>query len=318
MSLTHRLTIATFNLCNFGTATPPTRLRKLALTIVNTLESPDIIALQEVTAPGPGSFGGRVSAEAAYLALINAITAADGPLYAFREVPPLAQRDGGMAGANIRVGLLFNPARVHLCDRGTPHPEHATELRWCEGQPQLTLNPGRIEPLHKAFEGDERQGFVPSRKAMAVEFTIHQRPLFVIVCHLKSMRAQSKRALTSAQKQRHAQAMVIHRFAAQLLLLDPHAWVIILGDMNDSHRSKTLSLLKGGRFANLIESLAKPYTHRQNGRPQALDHILVSPELRHRARLDIPHVNSDAALLERGSDHDPVWVELLLPPPTQG
>jgi hypothetical protein len=33
-----------------------------------------------------------------------------GRIYAFREIPPLANQDGGMAGANIRVGLLFNPA----------------------------------------------------------------------------------------------------------------------------------------------------------------------------------------------------------------
>ncbi len=308
------LTIATFNLCNFGTDAPPARLRRLALTISGVLAAPDILAVQEVTAPGPGDFGGKVAATGAYSTLASAILAADGPFYAHREVPPLAQRDGGLAGANIRVGLLFNPERVTFVDRGDPSPERAVSWVQADGQVALSMSPGRIDPLHPAFEGDARQGWLPSRKALAGEFRIGPQRLFVVVCHLKSMRANNRREEASAQRQRHAQAAVIQRFAGQLLRQVPDASLVILGDMNDGLNSRTLDLLKGDHLVNLNEGLERPYSHRQGGRPQLLDHVLVSKALSRGARINIPHVNSDAPWTERSSDHDPILAELPLDP----
>ncbi len=310
------LTVATFNLCNLGADAPPTRLARLGVMIADALEAPDVLALQEVMAESPLAVTGPVPADLAYQALIRAIEQAGGPSYAFREVPPLAHQDGGMVGANIRVGLLFNPLRVSVSDRGYAAPTARVGIRFCDRQPGLTLNPGRIEPEHPAFAGDPRQHWLPSRKALAVECVVGNQRLFVIVCHFKSMRALTHRDEGYARCQRHAQAGVIHDFAADLLACDPQAAIVVLGDFNDVPDSKTLKLLKGEQLYNLLDEVppAQCYTRRHGEQPQALDHILVSSALRPGARVRIAHLNSDALASRREptSDHDPVVAQLPL------
>lgn len=306
--------IATFNVCNLGANASPARLARLGAIIARGLDSPDIIALQEIMAESPVLVGGQVPADAAYQALIAAIGAAGGPAYAFREVPPLADQDGGMAGANIRVGLLFDPARVAFPDRGHAGPEDKVGIRYCNRQPSLTLNPGRIAPAHPAFAGDKRHHWVPSRKMLASEFAVGGRRLFVIVCHFKSMRSSTRRGEDYAKKQRHAQAEIIHDFAADLLACDPRAAIVLLGDLNDVPGSKTLKLLKGEQFHNLLDDLphGQCYTRWHGSQPQALDHILISPALRSSAVACIFHNYSDVIPGQRepASDHDPVVATL--------
>lgn len=304
------LTIATFNVCNLGADASPARLAQLGAIVARDLEGPDILAVQEIKGEHPAPVAGPVPADSAYQALIAAIARAGGPRYEFREISPLDRQDGGMAGANIRVGLLFDPATVHFPDRGQAGPEDSTGIRFSDGRPGLTLNPGRIAPAHPAFAGDDRHHWAPSRKALAAEFERRGQRLFVVACHFKSMRSLTRREGDYAKKQRHAQAEVVHHFAAGLLACDPQAAVVLLGDLNDVLGSKTLKLLKGDCFHNLLEDLPRgqAYTRRHGGQPQALDHILVSPVLRRGATVRIPHLNSDAAPgdPEPASDHDPV------------
>lgn len=307
-------TIATFNLCNFGADASPARVARLGAIIASELARPDILAVQEVKGESSAELEGPVPADPAYQTLIAAIAAAGGPRYAFREIPPLAHQDGGMAGAHIRVGLLFNPATVLFPDRGHAGPEDSTGIRLDSGRPRLTLNPGRIVPIHPAFAGAAHCHWAPCRKALAAEFEIQDQRLFVIVCHFKSMRSLTRREGDYAKKQRHVQAEIVHQFAADLLACDPQAAIVLLGDLNDVPGSKTLKLLKGELFHNLLEDLPRgqAYTRRHGNQPQALDHILVSPALRRDATARIPHLNSDAAPgePEPASDHDPVMATL--------
>ncbi|MCB1821413.1 MAG: endonuclease/exonuclease/phosphatase family protein [Candidatus Competibacteraceae bacterium] len=305
--------IATFNVCNLSMDAPPARLARLGAIITCDLGSPDIVALQEIMAEGPVLTSGQVPADATYQVLITAIQTAGGPRYAFREIPPLAGQDGGMAGANIRVGVLFDPARVAFPDRGHAGPEDSVGIRYSDRQPSLTVNPGRIAPQHPAFAGDERHHWARSRKALAVEFMLRGQRLFMIVCHFKSMRSNTRREEDYAKKQRHAQAEVIHGFAADLLACDPQAAIVLLGDLNDLPGSRTLKLLKGEQFYNVLDDLPRGqcYTRRHGNEPQALDHILISPTLRRGATARIPHNHSDVAPgQEPASDHDPVVAEL--------
>ena len=212
------LTIATFNLCNLGADAPPARLERLGAIIAKHLEEPAIVALQEIAADGAAPPNEPVPADASYHALIAAIAGAGGPIYAYREIPPLADRDGGMAGANIRVGLLFDPGRVTFSGRGNAGPEDSAGIHFSGDGPHLTFNPGRIAPAHPAFAGDSRHHWAPSRKALAAEFEVDGRRLFMIVCHFKSMRSINRREEDYAKKQRHAQAEIVHDFAADLLV----------------------------------------------------------------------------------------------------
>ena len=321
--------IATFNLRNFSANATADRLARLGALITEQLAGPDLLAVQEVTgdplvasdAPNrphapdaPATPNRPITAQTAYHALIETIAQAGGPRYSSCEVPPRADCDGGMAGANIRVGLLFNPATVSLPERGQGGPDDPVGIRLRHGKPELTLNPGRIAPTHPAFTGDPHCHWLPSRKALAVECRWHSRTLFLILCHFKSMRAPTQRVAEYAKKQRHAQAMVVHQFAANLLACDPNAAVVILGDLNDLPGSKTLKLLKGGILHNVLDDLPRghAYTRRHGGLPQALDHILLSSSLRSGVTVHIPHVNSDAPPQgpEPVSDHDPVLVTL--------
>ncbi|MBK8181503.1 MAG: endonuclease/exonuclease/phosphatase family protein [Candidatus Competibacteraceae bacterium] len=304
------LTIATFNLCNLGANASPSRLKRLATIIAHDLTGPAILALQEIAVARPTTPGEPVPADAAYQALITAIIGVGGPAYDYREIPPLANQEGGMSGANIRVGLLFDPARAHFSDRGAAGPLDSAGIHFSAGGPRLTLNPGRITPLHPAFTGEGNLHWTPSRKALAAEFEVNGHRLFVIVCHLKSMRSMTRQGEEHTKKQRHAQAEAIHQFAADLLTCDRQAAIAILGDFNDVPGSKTLKLLKGAGFHNLLEDQPRGqcYTRRHGSQPQALDHILISPALRRGATAHIPHVNSNAppGQSELASDHDPV------------
>lgn len=303
------LNIVTFNTCNLGADAPPERLRRLGTLFATELRSADVIALQEIMAPA--AHAGAVAATSAYQALVAAIVAAGGVPYQFREVAPLADADGGMDGANIRVGLLFNPQRVSFADRGAAGALDAVGISFHDRQPHLTLNPGRIAPQHPAFIGDERCHWAASRKPLAAEFMLGEQRLFVIVCHLKSKRALNRRTEDYAKRQRHVQAQIIHNFAADLLACDRQAALVVLGDMNDLPGSKTLKALKGdGLLHNLIEDVAPElrYTRRHGAQAQALDHILVSPALRSGATVRIVHLQrpAEAAI----SDHDPVLATL--------
>ena len=308
------LGIATFNLYNLDASVSPTRLERLGIIIARDLEGTDILAVQEITAVDRAFTGGPVPADASYQALIAAILQAGGPHYAFREIPPLANRDGGMAGANIRVGLLFNPTTVNFPDRGNAGPEDSVGIRFSNRKPSLTINPGRIVPTHPAFVGDDQRHWAPSRKTIAAEFAVRGQRLFVIVCHFKSMRSTLCCEEDYTKKQRHAQAEIVHGFAADLLVCDPQAAIVVLGDLNDRLGSKTLKLLKGDSFYNLLEGMPRGqgYTCLHGRQPQTLDHILVSPVLHRGAVVRIPHVNGNAThgKLDTASDHDPVMAIL--------
>lgn len=307
------LTIATFNLCNLGADVSPKRLKRLAKIITRDLAGPDILGLQEIKAYAQPNKE-VVPADTAYQCLSKAVIAVGGPRYAFREVPPRPNREGGHPNFNIRTGFMFNPDRVQFIDAGMTGSED-TQVCLLDGRPFLTLSPGNIASQHPAFCGDWQHHWLPSRKVLVGEFYIAQKQLLVVVCHLKSSRAASRREQTYAKKQRHAQAKVINQFVSEWLAYNPKACVVVLGDMNDSCGSKTLKLLRGNHLENVLEKLPKAlrYTYRREGKSQALDHVLLSSVLQKNASVQIFHVNSDAEDVKKASDHDPVLVALHLP-----
>ena len=303
---------ATLNLCNLGADAAAWRLAHFGRLIAQTLAAPALLALQELKSEAEPAADGTVPATASAAALIEAILAAGGPHYVYREIAPLADADGGQAGFNIRLGALHDPQQLEAVERMPGGALDAAGVRrGADGHAQLTRSPGRIAPLDPAFAGCAERHWRPSRKALALEYRCPDgRPLLLVNCHLKSMRAEHRRAEDYAKKQRHAQALAIHAFCASVLALDPQARLIVAGDLNDVPGSKTLDLLKGERLANLIEDLPRHlrHTHRHGHHAQTLDHVLVSPALR-AARAEVLHVHTTAPA-PQPSDHDPVRVEL--------
>ncbi len=304
-----QLSVAAMNVENLDPGDPDEKFTGLASDIVNHLLSPDIISLEEVQDNDGKEDDGVVAADQTYGKLIDAIRAAGGPGYAYRDIPPEDKMDGGQPGGNIRVGFLFRPDRVHFVDR--PGGDATTAVSVLSGAdgPELSFSPGRVDPTNAAWEH--------SRKPLAGEFVFNGHTVFVISNHFNSKggddalfgRYQPPRRPSEAQ--RWQQARVINNFVAQILAVDPHADVIALGDLNDFWFSAAVKTLqKDGVLTNLIEQLpeSERYTYLYQGNAQTLDHVLVSPGLLDRdPQIDIVHANAEFAQLpERATDHDPV------------
>ncbi|NOZ51339.1 MAG: hypothetical protein GXP37_15045, partial [Chloroflexi bacterium] len=292
------------------------KLAGLGQIIATNLRAPDIIGLEEIQDNTGPTDDGVVDASASYAALIAAIQAAGGPIYDYRDIPPLNNQDGGQPGANIRVGFLFRPNRVSFVDRPGGDATTATEIVDTPTGPHLTLSPGLVDPNNPAWAADAATDFANSRKSLAAEFRFNGQTVFVIVNHFKSKGGDNplfgrvQPPVLTTEVQRIAQAQVINDFADQILASNPKANVIVLGDLNDFDFSPPLTALKGGVLTNVIETLprADRYSFIYNGNSQQLDHLLISPNLAQNNFLaaDIVHVDADFAASTHASDHDPV------------
>jgi uncharacterized repeat protein (TIGR01451 family) len=107
----------------------------------------------------------------------------------------------------------------------------------------------------------------------------------------------------------------------EILVYDPTAYVVVLGDLNDGQNSASLQALTkgpipGGRLVNVVEVLPATdrYSTISHGVSRLLDYILVTPALAARqVRAGVLHVNADypppdptAPGPYRSSGHDPV------------
>ena len=66
-----------------------------------------------------------------------------GVQYAFTDVPPVDDQDGGEPGGNIRTAYLYKPSVIRL---RKPNQALSTDTQAVLPGPELKYNPGRIEP----------------------------------------------------------------------------------------------------------------------------------------------------------------------------
>jgi predicted extracellular nuclease len=307
---TGQIAVATFNVENLDPGDSATKFNTLADLVVNNLKSPDIIALEEVQDNNGDTDDSVVDATITYNMLISAIRSAGGPTYQVRNINPVAGQDGGEPGGNIRVGFLFRTDRgLAFVDRPGGDAITATTIVNSGSGPQLSFSPGRIDPANDAFDN--------SRKPLAGEFSFNGSKLFVIANHFTSklgdeaLFGRFQPPMLSSAAKRIEQAQAVNNFVDAILVADPNANIVVLGDFNDFEFSVALGTLKGGALNNLIESLpqSERYTFVFDGNSQALDHILMSNSLFNRPfEYDVVHVNSE--FVQQSSDHDPQVVRL--------
>jgi predicted extracellular nuclease len=308
----NKLTIAGFNIENFWN-NPSTdgiaKKSKIAQAVVNKLNNPDIIGLIEVQDNNGESDNGVVDASQNYTALINAIQTAGGPVYNFTEIAPNNNVDGGAPGGNIRVGYLYNPARVSLVAKAAGDANTAVSY----GSNGLSHNPGRIDPTNEAFSN--------SRKPLAAEFEFQGERVLVINNHFNSKSgdpapygaAQPLPNPLGSEIKRHEIAAIVNGFVKGILQQNSNANLVVLGDFNDFQFSRTLQILKGNELTNKVDDLppSERYSYVYQGNSQTLDHMLVDKKLAPHATLDMIHMNADFDKSHgRVSDHDPYLVQL--------
>jgi len=250
-----------------------------------------------------------VDASVSWSRLIEAIEAAGGPLYEYRQIDPVAHQDGGAPGGNIRVGFLFRTDRgVSFIDRPGGGPTVETTVVDTSVGPQLSASPGRI--------GTESDAFFETRKSLVGEFRVHGKKLFVVVNHFSSkgddqpLFGPAQPPTRFSEIARHGQAAIVHDFVAELLAVDAQANVVVLGDVNDFEFSETVNILEaGGVLRTLVKDLppAERYSYVFEGNSQVLDQILLGPNIRDNFPYvyDVVHVNSEFADAIQASDHEP-------------
>lgn len=298
------LAVATYNVENLSARDGAAKFDRLARALVDGLASPDIVALQEVQDDNGATDDAVTGADATLRKLTDAIAAAGGPAYEWRQIDPTDDADGGQPGGNIRVAFLFDPERVSFTDR--PGGDATTPVAVTEdgGAPALSASPGRIAPGDAAWND--------SRKPLAGEFTFRGRTVFVVANHFSSkggdqgLDSRFQPPARGSEEQRIAQAAAVNGFVRDVLAVDRRAGVVVAGDINDFPFSPAVERLTAGRaLVDLVNGLprAERYGYVFNGNSQVLDHILTSPALAARADYDIVHLNAEYA--DQASDHDP-------------
>jgi hypothetical protein len=304
----NQISIASYNVENLDALDDPSRLEKLADHIVNALNSPDIIGLQEIMDNDGEIDSLDLSADQSFQGIIDAVLAIGGPQYEFTNIDPRRNQDGGAPGGNIRVGFIYRTDRGLTLVDGTPgDAKTPVEIINDGGSPQFSLNPGRVEPQNSKF--------FDSRKPLAAQFSFNGQDIFIIVCHLNSkggddpMFGSFLPPFESSAIQRAGQARVINAFVHELLMIDPDANVVVLGDMNDFPWSDSIRALQKNALTNLVTTLPleEQYTYIYDGNSQVLDQIFASSGMMDSLiGVDVVHVNAEYHYQERLSDHDPV------------
>ena len=288
------LRVATFNVENLHPGSGADKFTSLAQAIVTNLRTPQIINLEEVQDNSGPTNNGVVDADDTLQMLVDAIVAAGGPEYEWRQINPVNNQDGGQLGGNIRVAFLFDPA---------------------QGVGFVDGSLARITDTTPA-DGD---AFVNSRKPLVGTFTYNGESITVIGNHFNSkggdgpLYGTTQPPLLVTEAQRLQQAEVVSDYVYEMFLDDVAAKVIVLGDLNDFEFSKPLEELKGIGLAALIETLPgdQRYTYNFEGNAQALDHILASPAMAKVLQgYDVVHINSEFST--QVSDHDPVIAQFLI------
>jgi predicted extracellular nuclease len=313
-----QVSVATFNVENLDPSDGDAKFDGLAQAVVKNLASPDILGLEEVQDNDGATNSGTTAADVTLNRLAAAIVKAGGPEYAWRQIDPVNNAEGGEPGGNIRVAFMYRTDKpVKFVDRPGGGSTVATTITADRfGRPHLSSSPGRVEPANPAWAA--------TRVPLAGEFTWHGQTLFVVVNHFSSKggddplwgRFQPPVQVTADK--RHQQAAVVSGFVDQILAKDKGANIVVLGDLNDFDWSQTADILVGSgqtALTDLPRTLPLPerYSYVFEGNSQILDQILISKNLLPSSTYDVVHMNAEFP--DQISDHDP-QVARIIPLPS--
>jgi predicted extracellular nuclease len=278
------LSIASYNIENADVGDGQQKFDLLAGNIVNNLLAPDIVALQEVQdADGPGA-GTDLSGTVTAQKLIDAIKAIGGPNYVYIEVAPTANNQtGGEPNGNIRPGFLYNADRVTYID-GSAHIIDDS-----------------------AFSG--------SRRPLVADFLFNGKKIELIDVHFTSrlgsteLQGSTQPPIDAGDNSRTAQGRAVAAYISTALATDPALKLGVMGDFNGFYFEGAVGAIEAKGLTDLHRTLPSEerYSYLFDGNSQAIDHIIVTPNLFSSAQFDAVHLNSQFPNnATRPTDHDPV------------
>jgi predicted extracellular nuclease len=164
-------------------------------------------------------------------------------------------------------------------------------------------------------------GNITSRPPLMIKVALKgsDAKLYFLNNHFTSMSGGEE----ATEPRRNAQAAWNAEIAQELLLNDPGALLVVMGDLNSFYKSLPLQTLEDNGLINLYDWLEEEerYSYVYQGSSQVLDHILVNPELEaYLVEVNVLHCNADYPLplsddegFIHKSDHDPVIGVFLVP-----
>ncbi|MFQ5557785.1 MAG: 5'-nucleotidase C-terminal domain-containing protein, partial [Acidimicrobiales bacterium] len=324
-----RVTVASYNVLNLS-PDPSDDAQRAALAdqIINALNSPDVIAVQEIQDDSGTTDDGTTSADETLQALVDAIAAAGGPSYSFFDVAPADGTSGGVPGGNIRNAFLYNSARVGLVDF-------------------VSLTPAELG----AAGVTNTTAFTDTRHPLAATFEFNTHEFTVINNHLTSRFGSTPifggpqpfvQAGEAGGAGREDQVTALNEYVDHLLAGDDDARIMVVGDFNTFEWTNDLTELLPGAgddrvLTNLVptadiddddddgddddgdhdgdhdDESALPddaeYSFIFEGNSQMLDQFFVTDSLEKKAELDVVHLNVDFPrrfVDTVASDHEPL------------
>lgn len=298
-----QLTVAGFNIENLA-GNQFDRLEEIGRSIAVNLQCPDIVSLVEVQDENGADFQGNPSPEITLKRLIEYIPC-QGSDYKIVFASPFQGGDGGQPGGNIQVAFLYNSNRVGFYPRGEMSPFMDVTVRPGGG---ASANPARLFARDEVFRN--------TRKSMLAEFEFRGEKIYIINNHFNSkfsdtglwdaIQPQDFRS----DNKRQLMARLINGFVQKLLLQEPEASIIVLGDFNAFASEQSMRVLSGEQLTNLatypgLVPFNDRYSYNFNGNSQLIDHMFVTGSLLQKnPELQIPHINTD--YMGRLADHDPL------------
>ncbi len=305
------LTFATFNLENLA-GNRQDRINVIGDVISSNLQCPDVVNLVEIQDNNGISFRGSADATKTLLRLRGVVQSnCPNQTYAFVNIDPFLQAEGGQPGGNIRVSMMYNAKKLSYTER-KDGSIGSQALVGTGGV--LSSNPGRIFPNDPLFKR--------TRRSVVVEFDVLSAPgekVYVIGNHLNSKLGDidfwgnQQPALPNSDFKRARRAGLINQFIQWIEIENKNANIVVLGDFNALAEENSMRVLAGNgeQLQNMIFTLPKNqrYTTNHNGNSQPLDYIFVNNRMLNEkcAESEILHINSD--FMGRVSDHHPVMLK---------
>ncbi|MRS03724.1 hypothetical protein EG832_10975, partial [bacterium] len=310
VSLSDGLTLATYNLENISALDENKKFTEIGRQIVKSLQSPDVLVLNEVMDNSGSADDGVVKADETVKKLINAIQHAGGPEYAFSDTPPINNQDGGFEGGNIRSVLLYRE------DRGI-ELEQSVSIE----NPYFYSKGIFIFGHNPILIGEDSSTFLGTRKPRIWLLKQDGKQFIVAGVHFTSQGANDpdwgsqQPPLKPEEGKRLEEARILTKQLKEFLTLNPLMPIFIAGDMNDLPWSDTISTMTEKGFVNTADynTPEENYSYIFEGNAQDLDYILVNQNLADSIiQARFIHLNSFLDQSDAISDHDPMVIEFQL------